>query len=59
VIEFLGGHPDGLTIAEISRQTALSRAAVRRLLITLQLLGYIEVDVRKYRLRHAALRMQA
>jgi IclR family transcriptional regulator, pca regulon regulatory protein len=59
VIEFLEGHPDGLTIAEISRHTALSRAAVRRLLITLQLLGYIEADVRKYRLRHAGLRKQA
>jgi IclR family pca regulon transcriptional regulator len=45
------GHPEGLTIAEISRTTALSRAAVRRLLITLELLGYIEADARKYRLQ--------
>jgi IclR family transcriptional regulator, pca regulon regulatory protein len=59
VIEYLEGHPDGLTIAEISRHTALSRAAVRRLLITLQLLGYIEAEVRKYRLRHGGLRRQA
>jgi len=58
VMEFLEGHPDGLTIAEISRHTALSRAAVRRLLITLHLLGYIKADLRKYRLRHGALRMQ-
>lgn len=58
VIEFLERHPDGLTIAEISRHTALSRAAVRRLLITLHLLGYIQSDARKYRLRHDALRIQ-
>jgi IclR family transcriptional regulator, pca regulon regulatory protein len=58
VIEFLERHPDGLTIAEISRHTALSRAAVRRLLITLHLLGYIRSDLRKYRLRRGALRMQ-
>ena len=51
VIECFAGHPDGLTIAEISRATALSRAAVRRLLITLELLGYIEANARKYRLQ--------
>lgn len=52
VIESFEGHPDGLSIAEISRATGFSRAAVRRLLITLQLLGYIESTGRRYHLRH-------
>jgi IclR family transcriptional regulator, pca regulon regulatory protein len=51
VIESFEGRPDGLSIAEISRVTAFSRAAVRRLLITLQLLGYIESTGRRYHLR--------
>jgi DNA-binding IclR family transcriptional regulator len=38
--------PDGLTVAEISRAT------VGRLLITLELLDYLEVQARKYRLQH-------
>jgi IclR family pca regulon transcriptional regulator len=50
VIACFEGHPDSLTIAEISRTTR-SRAAVRRLLITLELLGYIEANARKYRLQ--------
>jgi hypothetical protein len=53
VIECFAGHPDGLTIAEIARATALSRAAVRRLLITLELLGYIEAHLRKYQLQRS------
>jgi IclR helix-turn-helix domain len=52
VIESFAGHPDGLTIAEIARATLVSRAAVRRLLITLQLIGYIKANGRKYQLRH-------
>jgi IclR family pca regulon transcriptional regulator len=51
VIACFEAHPNGLSIAEISRTTALSRAAVRRLLITLELLGYIEADARRYRLQ--------
>jgi hypothetical protein len=43
VIACFEGHPDGLSIAEISRVTAL--------LITLELLGYIEADARRYRLQ--------
>jgi IclR family transcriptional regulator, pca regulon regulatory protein len=57
VIEAFDGHPQGLSIADISRATELSRAAVRRLLITLELLGYIEADGRKYRLRHRVLHL--
>jgi IclR family transcriptional regulator, pca regulon regulatory protein len=51
VIEALERQPGGLSIAEISRHTALSRAAVRRLLITLGLLGYIDMKERKYRVQ--------
>jgi IclR family pca regulon transcriptional regulator len=47
VMECFASHPDGLTIAEISR------AAVRRLLITLEFLGYIEAHARKYQLRRS------
>jgi IclR family pca regulon transcriptional regulator len=57
VIESFEGHPDGLSVAEISRATALSRAAVRRLLITLELLGYLEAGGRRYRLRHRVLHL--
>jgi DNA-binding transcriptional ArsR family regulator len=53
VIECLASHPDGLTVAEISRAAGFSRAAVRRLLITLELLGYIEVQPRKYQLQRS------
>jgi IclR family transcriptional regulator, pca regulon regulatory protein len=57
VIEAFDSHLQGLSIADISRATELSRAAVRRLLITLELLGYIEADGRKYRLRHRVLHL--
>jgi IclR family transcriptional regulator, pca regulon regulatory protein len=57
VIEAFDGRPQGLSIADIARTTELSRAAVRRLLITLELLGYIEATGRKYRLRHRVLHL--
>lgn len=57
VIEAFDGRPQGLSIADIARVTELSRAAVRRLLITLELLGYIEASGRKYRLRHRVLHL--
>lgn len=59
VIETFEGHPLGLSIAEIARATELSRAAVRRLLITLELLGYIEASGRKYRLRDRVMHQAA
>jgi IclR family pca regulon transcriptional regulator len=55
VIETFERHALGLSIAEIARATELSRAAVRRLLITLELLGYIEANGRKYQLRQRKL----
>ncbi len=57
VIEAFDSRPEGLSIADIARATELSRAAVRRLLITLELLGYIEANGRKYRLRHRVLHL--
>ncbi len=57
VIEVFDSRPEGLSIADIARATELSRAAVRRLLITLELLGYIEANGRKYRLRHRVLHL--
>jgi IclR family transcriptional regulator, pca regulon regulatory protein len=57
VIEAFNGRQEGLSIADIARATELSRAAVRRLLITLELLGYIESNGRKYHLRHRVLHL--
>jgi IclR family pca regulon transcriptional regulator len=42
VIAAFQGEREGLTVSEVSDRTKLSRAAVRRLLITLELLGYAE-----------------
>ncbi|CAN5293671.1 IclR family transcriptional regulator C-terminal domain-containing protein [soil metagenome] len=44
-----------LTIADVTRRTALSRAAVRRCLYTLTLLGYVGHDERGYAVRRKAL----
>lgn len=57
VIEAFEGNTEGLSAAEISRRTGLSRAAVRRLLITLELLGYAESDGRVYRLKTRVMRL--
>ena len=51
VIEAFEGHTEGQTVADISRSTGLSRAAARRSLITLELLGYVESSGRIYRLK--------
>ncbi len=42
VIESFEGHRDGRTTIEISQSTGLSRASIRRILLTLELLGYVE-----------------
>jgi IclR family pca regulon transcriptional regulator len=57
VIETFEAHTEGLSNAEISRRTGLSRAAVRRILITLQRLGYVEPDGSVYRLRSRVMRL--
>jgi IclR family pca regulon transcriptional regulator len=57
IIEAFEGHKEGLSTAEISRETGLSRAAVRRVLITLEFLGYAESDGRVYRLTTRVMRL--
>jgi IclR family pca regulon transcriptional regulator len=57
VIEVFEGHTGGISPAEVSRRTRLSRAAVRRILITLELLGYAESDGRVYRLKSRVMRL--
>jgi IclR family pca regulon transcriptional regulator len=57
VIEAFEGHTEGQTVADISRGTSLSRAAARRSLITLALLGYVESSGRTYRLRTRVLKL--
>jgi len=55
VIESFDGKKDGITAADAAKHTGLSRAAVRRLLITLEMLGYAESRGRLYRLRSRVL----
>jgi IclR family pca regulon transcriptional regulator len=57
VIESFEGHTEGQTVAEIARTTGLSRAAVRRLMITLERLGYAEYTGRVYRLKTRVLKL--
>lgn len=55
VILAFTGAKRTLTISDISRETGLSRAAVRRLLLTLEKLGYVVNDGRAFRLLPKAL----
>jgi IclR family transcriptional regulator, pca regulon regulatory protein len=57
VIESFEGNHDGRTIVELGRITGLSRAAIRRILITLESLGYVERSRQVYRLRTQVLRL--
>jgi IclR family pca regulon transcriptional regulator len=57
VIEAFQGQAHGRTAAEIAAETDLSRAAARRLLITLELLGYAERTGAVYRLKTRVLRL--
>jgi IclR family pca regulon transcriptional regulator len=57
VIEGFENHAEGRTIVEISISTGLSRAAIRRILLTLELLGYVERSRQVYRLRTQVLRL--
>ncbi len=56
-IEVFEGDTEGVSAAEVSRRTGLSRAAVRRILMTLELLGYAESDGRVYRLKSRVMRL--
>ena len=57
VIEAFETNTAGVSVAEVARHTKLSRAAVRRLLLTLEMLGYAESDGRIYRLKPRVLRL--
>lgn len=57
VIESFEGHHEGRSTAEIANTTGLSRAAVRRILYTLELLGYVERSRQVYRLKTQVLRL--
>jgi IclR family pca regulon transcriptional regulator len=57
VIECFDGHTEGRSIGEIAREAGLSRAAVRRLLMTLEMLGYAESSRRAYRLKTRVLKL--
>ncbi len=57
VIESFESHPDGRSIVEVAHSTGLSRAAIRRILYTLELLGYVERSRQVYRLRTQTLRL--
>lgn len=57
VIESFEGHQDGRTIVEITQSTGLSRAAIRRILLTLEQLGYVERSRQVYRLKSQVLRL--
>jgi IclR family transcriptional regulator, pca regulon regulatory protein len=57
VIESFEGFPEGRTVVEIAESTGLSRAAIRRLLLTLELLGYVERSRQVFRLKTQVLRL--
>lgn len=50
VIEAFGPTARQLTVADVAAKTGLDRAVARRLLLTLQELGFVSVDRRKYEL---------
>jgi IclR family pca regulon transcriptional regulator len=50
VIRALSAPGTGLTLAEVARETGLTRAATRRFLLTLQDLGYVRAEDRRFRL---------
>ena len=57
VIESFYQEPQGMTAARVARKTGLSRAAVRRFLITLEMLGHAENASGVYNLRPSILRI--
>ncbi len=51
VISSFGPHATAMTAAEIARRNGLTRAAARRILLTMQALGYVEARGRMFQLR--------
>jgi IclR family pca regulon transcriptional regulator len=57
VIEAFEGRTGGVSPSEIAARTGFSRAAVRRLLVTLEALGYARTDGRTYTLSSGVLKL--
>jgi len=57
VIEAFQGAHRALTVSDIAERTGLSRAAVRRLLLTLEMLGYAERNGPSFHLTSRVLRL--
>ena len=57
VIEGFEGRTKGMTIADVAAAAEISRAAARRLLLTLEALGYAESSRRIYRLKTRVLKL--
>ncbi len=57
VIESFEGYRDGRSIVEIAHSSGLSRAAIRRILYSLEVLGYVEHSRQVYRLKSQVLRL--
>ncbi len=57
IIEAFEGSLGGRTVADVARHTGLSRAAVRRSLVTLQALGYVQSSGPIFRLTTRVLRL--
>jgi IclR family pca regulon transcriptional regulator len=57
VIEAFQGERRGLSVSEIAERTKLSRAAVRRLLLTLEMLGYAQRNGALFHLTSRVLRL--
>lgn len=50
VIAVLAANPAGVSMTEVADATDLTRAGARRMLLTLQAEGYVELDGRRFRL---------
>jgi len=57
VIELFDLDHPAMSLAQLSKRARLSRGTVRRILITLQTLGYVDVTAGKFRLLPRALRL--
>lgn len=57
VIKSFGEHSPEQSVSDVAHATGLNRAAARRFLLTLQQLGYVEQDGRKFRLRPQTLQL--
>lgn len=57
VVEALGGAKRGLSLSEAARAAGFSRASARRLLLTLERLGYVRQDDRRFVLLPRVLRL--